>query len=77
MSYPPAIFGRSAHGIPGLPAPFDIWHCSYRLAVHRNSACPGVLCSPQPGQKRDRLLTAENGHKDQLYWPMLPSILIT
>lgn len=57
MSYPPAIFGRSAHGIPGLPGAFDIWYCSYRLALYRNSACPGVLRSSQPGQKRSRLLT--------------------
>lgn len=60
MSYPLAVFGRSAHGIPGLLGPFDIWHCSYRLAVDRKSACPGLSCTPQPGQKRSRLPMQQN-----------------
>lgn len=50
-SYPPPIFGRSAHGIPGLPAAFDIQPCSYRLAVYRHSACRRVLGSTQRVQK--------------------------
>lgn len=49
-----------AHGIRGLPGPFDTCHCRFRLAMHRSGAFPRVSGSPQLGQKRSSLLLQQN-----------------
>lgn len=53
MSYPPATFGRSAHGIPNFPAPFDIWNDRYRLAQNQWLSC--MVGQPSAWSKEEQV----------------------